>query len=99
MATAIWADVSGTAAPEFCRNDLQSVDATEDKVAVCSPTESGSVGGIIMSPGDATAPHLSVTAIRQHRFLKQQWAGALSHLRRRYTSVELQHDLLDWRAD
>ncbi len=27
------------------------------------------------------------------------WAGALKDLRDRYTSVELQHQVLEWRAD
>ncbi|MFA7236215.1 MAG: DUF2281 domain-containing protein [Phycisphaeraceae bacterium] len=30
--------------------------------------------------------------------LRLDWAGGLSHLRDRYTSVELQHQAMEWRS-
>ncbi|MDA1191021.1 MAG: DUF2281 domain-containing protein [Candidatus Poribacteria bacterium] len=33
----------------------------------------------------------------KHRFAKQDWGGALSHLRDQYTSLELQKKALEWR--
>ena len=33
----------------------------------------------------------------KRRYLKQDWAGALSHLRDEYTSLELQKKALEWR--
>lgn len=35
---------------------------------------------------------------RQHRPMKFQWEGALKDLRRQYTSVQLQHQIADWRG-
>ena len=32
----------------------------------------------------------------KQKFLKQDWAGALSHLRSQYTSLELQKKALEW---
>lgn len=32
------------------------------------------------------------------RRLRLDWAGGLSHLRDRYTSVELQHKAMEWRS-
>jgi len=34
----------------------------------------------------------------KHR-LRQDWAGALEHLRDRYTSLDLQREILEWRGD
>jgi len=31
--------------------------------------------------------------------LRQDWAGALKDLREQYTSVELQHKILEWRLE
>jgi hypothetical protein len=33
---------------------------------------------------------------RPHRKLRMDWAGGLKDLRDKYTSVELQHKILDW---
>ncbi len=33
------------------------------------------------------------------RTLTQSWAGALSHLKDKYTSVELQHKASEWREE
>ena len=33
----------------------------------------------------------------KRRYLKQDWAGALAHLRDQYTSLELQKKALEWR--
>ena len=33
------------------------------------------------------------------RYLRQDWAGALSHLKHQYTSVELQHKAVEWWAE
>ena len=35
---------------------------------------------------------------RQHRPMKFQWEGALKDLRGQYTSVQLQHQISDWRG-
>ena len=35
----------------------------------------------------------------QARKLEQNWAGALSDYREKYTSIELQRKSLDWRGD
>jgi len=37
--------------------------------------------------------------LRKDAKLKQSWAGALKHLRDKYTSVELQHKILEWWGD
>jgi galactose-1-phosphate uridylyltransferase len=34
---------------------------------------------------------------KPRRKLKMNWAGALKDLKSKYTSVELQHKILDWR--
>ena len=34
-----------------------------------------------------------------HKKLEQNWAGALSDYRKKYTSIELQQKALDWRGD
>ena len=39
---------------------------------------------------------LSQRARRSHTKLKLQWRGALRDWRTRYTSVELQHQALEW---
>ena len=31
--------------------------------------------------------------------LRQDWAGALRHYRKRYTALELQRQALEWRSD
>lgn len=41
---------------------------------------------------------LLVKRARKGRPLKLDWAGALSDLKDRYTSVELQHEILRWRS-
>jgi len=33
------------------------------------------------------------------RYLRQDWAGASSHLKDKYTSVELQHQAAEWWAE
>ena len=35
---------------------------------------------------------------RQNRPMKFQWEGALKDLREQYTSVQLQHQVADWRG-
>ena len=35
---------------------------------------------------------------RQRRPMKFQWEGVLRDLRRQYTSVQLQHQIADWRG-
>ena len=42
---------------------------------------------------------LSKRERRERRALRQDWAGALRDYRQQYTSVELQHQALDWRGD
>ena len=37
-------------------------------------------------------------AIRQHHPMKFQWEGVLKDLGRQYTSVQLQHQIADWRG-
>jgi hypothetical protein len=36
---------------------------------------------------------------RTRRALRQDWAGALRNHKQQYTSLELQHQALDWRGD
>jgi hypothetical protein len=36
---------------------------------------------------------------RTERTLRQDWAGALRDCRDQYTSVDLQHQALEWRGD
>ncbi len=36
---------------------------------------------------------------RKQRYLRLSWAGGLSDLRDRYTSLELQKKALEWRGD
>ena len=36
---------------------------------------------------------------RRTTTLRQDWAGALREYRQQYTSLELQHQALDWRGD
>ena len=42
---------------------------------------------------------LQETTNGQARKLEQNWAGALSDYRKKYTSIELQQKALDWRGD
>jgi hypothetical protein len=37
------------------------------------------------------------TAPAQNRKLKKNWAGALSHLKEKYSSIDLQKKALEWR--
>ena len=34
---------------------------------------------------------------QKHRYAKQDWGGALAHLRDQYTSLELQKKAIEWR--
>jgi hypothetical protein len=36
--------------------------------------------------------------VLEPHFLRQDWAGALRAFRREYTSLDLQHQALDWRT-
>lgn len=40
---------------------------------------------------------LSEKKVTEKRQLKLDWKGGLKHLRDKYTSVELQHKVLEWR--
>lgn len=42
---------------------------------------------------------LERTRKKPGRKLRQDWGGALAHLRDQYTSVELQHKVSDWRIE
>jgi len=42
---------------------------------------------------------LSKRGQRTSQILRQDWAGALSEYRQRYTALELQRLALDWRGD